>query len=220
MGGGEPMDHHHQRITGTKSDGVAASDDVGQGKLYSPNHAIKVATKSDENVGQGELYSPDHAIKITTSPNKVSEKPKLTLESEEEEGEKQRNTMMLGLKNLAAVKDKVLEKLTAAKVPSESLENSKQFLEGVIKDFAGAAQGMTKDALHRIKTHLSDVLPSVSPAVTEKMVDDAEKEAINGEEEDERKSKERSGEEFAGKSPTVFPASSFSASLTKPFSKL
>lgn len=77
--------------------------------------------------------------------------------------------MLLGMKNLASVKDKVLVKLAAAAVPSESLENAKQFLEGVIKDFAGAAQGMTKDALHRIKTHLADILPSVSPAVTGKV---------------------------------------------------
>lgn len=162
--GGDSI-NHHQRISATKSDGVAASDGVGQGKLYSPDHAIKIATKPDENVGQGELYSPDHAIKIATNPSSVE-----TSDSEEEEeGEKQRKTMMLGLKNLTEVKDKVLEKLAAAAVPSESLENAKQFLEGVIKDFAGAAQGMTKDALHRIKTHLADILPSVSPAVTGKV---------------------------------------------------
>lgn len=85
------MDHHYHRISATKSDGV------GQGKLYSPDHAIKVATKLDENVGQvqGDLYSPDHAIKIATSP----------------EEEKLR---MLGMKSLATVKDKVLEKLAAA----------------------------------------------------------------------------------------------------------
>ncbi|CAN7035334.1 unnamed protein product [Brassica rapa subsp. trilocularis] len=180
MGGGEPMDHHQQRISATKSDGV------GQGNLYSPDHAIKVATKLDENVGQGDLYSPDHAIKIATSPEH-----KLNSESEEE---KQR---MLGLKSLATVKDKVLEKLAAAAVPSESLENAKQFLEGVIKDFAGAAHGMTKDALHRIKTHLAVILPSVSPSVTgKKIVDDAEKE-----EEDERKSEASSNDGSAGKLP-------------------
>lgn len=146
------MDHHQQRISATKS------DCVGQGKLYSPDHAIKVAAKVDENVGQGELYSPNHMIKISTNPE-----PKLIINSEEE---KQR---MLGLKSLATVKDKVLEKLAAAAVPSESLENAKQFLEGVIKDLAGAAQGMTKDALHRIKTHLAVILPSLSPAVTGKV---------------------------------------------------
>ncbi|CAA7056714.1 unnamed protein product [Microthlaspi erraticum] len=203
--GGDPMDHHQQRISATKSDGVEASDGVGQGKLYSPHHAIKIATKPDENVGQGLLYSPDHAIKIATSPKKISE---------EEERK------MLGLKNLASVKDRVLEKLAAASVPSESLENARQFLEGMVKDFAGAAQGMTKDALHRIKTHLAVIFPSLSPAVTGKMVDDAEKEAIKGEEEDERKSKESSGDEFAGKLPYVSPTSSFFGSLAKPFSKL
>ncbi|AAG09085.1 Hypothetical Protein [Arabidopsis thaliana] len=202
------MENHH-RISATKYNGEAVSDDVGQGKLYSPNHAIKISPESDENVGQGNLYSPDHAIKIATNPDSVDSS------SEEEEGEKQRKTIMLGLKNLAAVKDKVLEKLSAASVPSESLENAKQFLEGAIKDFAGAAQGMTKDALHRIKTQLAVIVPSVSPAVTEKIVDDAEKEAIDGEEEDESKSKESSG-----KLPFVSPTSSFFSSLAKPFSKL
>ncbi|WZZ80402.1 hypothetical protein YC2023_100974 [Brassica napus] len=173
------MDHHYHRISATKSDGV------GQGKLYSPDHAIKVATKLDENVGQvqGDLYSPDHAIKIATSP----------------EEEKLR---MLGMKSLATVKDKVLEKLAAAAVPLESLENAKRFLEGVIKDFAGAAQGMTKDALHRIKTHLAVILPSISPSLAGKIVDDAEKEAINGdEEEDERKPKASSRDGSAGELP-------------------
>ncbi|KAF8106093.1 hypothetical protein N665_0147s0050 [Sinapis alba] len=189
MGGGEPMDHHHQRISATESDGV------GQGKLYSPDHAIKVATKVDENVGQGKLYSPNHAIKITANPENHSEK---NSEEEDDSEEKQR---MLGLKSLTTVKDKVLEKLAAAAVPSESLENAKQFLEGVIKDFAGAAQGMTKDALHRIKTHLVVILPSVSPAVTGKIVDDAEKEAIKVEEDDVRKSKASSKDASAGKLP-------------------
>ncbi|EOA39445.1 hypothetical protein CARUB_v10012617mg [Capsella rubella] len=211
------MENHHHRLSSTKSDGVEASDGVGQGKLYSPDHAIKIATKRYENVEQGKLYSPDHAIKISEKPN-----PENTVESSDsEEGEKQSKTMvLLGMKNLASVKDKVLEKLAAASVPSESLENTKQFLEGVIKDFAGAAQGMTKDALHRIKTHLTVILPSVSPDVTGKIVDDAEKEAIKGEEEDERKSKDSSGDEVTGKLPYVSPASSFFGSLAKPFSKL
>ncbi|XP_010498001.1 PREDICTED: uncharacterized protein LOC104775776 [Camelina sativa] len=210
------MDNHRQ-ISATKSDGVEASDGVGQGKLYSPDHAIKIATKRDENVDQGNLYSPDHAIKISEKPN-----PNNPVESSDsEEGDKQRKTtMVLGLKSLASVKDRVLEKLAAASVPSESLENTKQFLEGVIKDFAGAAQGMTKDALHRIKTNLTVILPSVSPDVTGKIVDDAEKEAIKGEEDDERKTKESSGDEVADKLPYVSPTSSFFGSLTKPFSKL
>lgn len=54
----------------------------------------------------------------------------------------------------------------------------------------------------------------------EQIVDDAEKEAINGEEEDERVSKESSGDGVAGKLPCVSPTSSFLGSLAKPFSKL
>lgn len=51
-------------------------------------------------------------------------------------------------------------------------------------------------------------------------MDDAEKEATNGDEEDESKSKESSGDEVAGKLPYVSPTSSFLGSLAKPFSKL
>jgi len=55
----------------------------------------------------------------------------------------------------------------------------------------------------------------VNLLLTEQIVDDAEKEAIDGEEEDESKSKESSG-----KLPFVSPTSSFFSSLAKPFSKL
>lgn len=55
---------------------------------------------------------------------------------------------------------------------------------------------------------------------SEQIVDDAEKEAIKGEEEAERKSKESSGHQVHGKLPYVSPTSSFFGSFAKPFSKL
>ncbi|XP_010537763.1 PREDICTED: uncharacterized protein LOC104812345 isoform X2 [Tarenaya hassleriana] len=169
------------------------------------------------DVGQGELYSPEYAIKISTeNPNNSEEK------SEGIESTKMKKGMVVGLKNLSAVKDKVIEKLAAAAVPSETLENARQFLEGVVREVATTAHGLTKDALHRIKTHLVDILPSLSPVLTRKMVDDAEKEA-DGE---AGSNKEEEGGGGGGSNskehrhPFVSPTSSFFGSLAKPFSRL
>ncbi|MBA0807443.1 hypothetical protein Gohar_023248 [Gossypium harknessii] len=127
-------------------------------------------------------------------------------------------------RNLGVIKERVLEKLAAAAVPADALENARHFLESVVRDVTVAAQGLTKDALHRIKTHLVDILPSLSPAVTRKqLVDDAEKEAN---EEHESEGEQQEGEEarqdehqLSGKSTFVSPASSLFA-LIKPLSRL
>ncbi|KAA3489411.1 hypothetical protein EPI10_033032 [Gossypium australe] len=126
-------------------------------------------------------------------------------------------------RNLGVIKERVLEKLAAAAVPADALENARHFLESVVRDVTVAAQGLTKDALHRIKTHLVDILPSLSPAITRKMVDDAEKEAN---EEHESEGEQQEGEEarqdehqLSGKSTFVSPASSLFA-LIKPLSRL
>ncbi|XP_052486723.1 uncharacterized protein LOC105767672 isoform X1 [Gossypium raimondii] len=127
-------------------------------------------------------------------------------------------------RNLGVIKERVLEKLAAAAVPADALENARHFLESVVRDVTVAAQGLTKDALHRIKTHLVDILPSLSPAITRKqLVDDAEKEAN---EEHESEGEQQEGEEarqdehqLSGKSTFVSPASSLFA-LIKPLSRL
>lgn len=72
-------------------------------------------------------------------------------------------------RNLGVIKERVLEKLAAAAVPADALENARHLLESVVRDVTVAAHGLTKDALHRIKTHLVDILPSLSPAVTRKV---------------------------------------------------
>ncbi|PON37058.1 hypothetical protein PanWU01x14_323410 [Parasponia andersonii] len=77
---------------------------------------------------------------------------------------------------LKDVKERLLEKLVAAAVPAEALEKARRLLETVVRDATVAAHALSKDALHRIKTHLVDILPSLSPALTTKMVDEAEKE--------------------------------------------
>ncbi|XVE91159.1 hypothetical protein DITRI_Ditri20bG0132100 [Diplodiscus trichospermus] len=125
-------------------------------------------------------------------------------------------------RNAGLIKERVVEKRAAAAVPADALENARHFLESVVRDVSVAAHGLNKDALQRIKTHLIDILPSLSPAITRKMVDDAEKEA-NEEQEIERK---HEGDEprndayhLSGKSPFVSPASSLFA-LIKPFSRL
>ncbi|KAH9626776.1 hypothetical protein KSS87_006978 [Heliosperma pusillum] len=103
------------------------------------------------------------------------------------------------------LKDRVMEKLTAASVPSDKLENARSFLETMIKDVTTKAQGITKDALQRIKSHLVDILPSMSPTLTSKMVDDAEEEAesIENDKRDNKDMKEDKFDEHHHKGKTV-----------------
>ncbi|XP_021297056.1 uncharacterized protein LOC110426208 [Herrania umbratica] len=125
-------------------------------------------------------------------------------------------------RNLGVIKERVLEKLAAAAVPADALENARHLLESAVRDVTVAAHGLTKDALHRIKTHLVDILPSLSPAVTRKMVDDAEKEANEEQEtegEHEVDERRQDDHQISGKSPFVSPVSSLFA-LIKPLSRL
>ena len=139
---------------------------MGQGELYSPAHSINVINKEanlDPKVGQGELYSHSHAIKLSN--NKANQEPSSPLPS----------SMGLGVAadhirwNLGAIKDRLLEKLAAADVPADALDSARHFLESIVKDVTGATHGITKDALHRIRTHLVDILPSLSPETTNKV---------------------------------------------------
>ncbi|XWS20577.1 hypothetical protein CRYUN_Cryun31cG0114200 [Craigia yunnanensis] len=125
-------------------------------------------------------------------------------------------------RNLGVIKERVLEKLAAAAVPADALENARHFLESMVRDVTVAAHGLTKDALHRVKTHLVDILPSLSPTITRKMVDDAEKEANEEKEtggEHEGDERRQDDQQLGGKSSFVSPASSLFA-LIKPFSRL
>ncbi|XP_057988903.1 uncharacterized protein LOC110665729 isoform X3 [Hevea brasiliensis] len=65
----------------------------------------------------------------------------------------------------------IKEKLSAAAIPADALETAHHFLETVVKDVTFAAHGLTKDALNRIKTRLVDILPSLFPAITRKVID-------------------------------------------------
>ena len=72
-------------------------------------------------------------------------------------------------RHVQAIKERMLEKLAAAAVPADVLENARHFLETIVKDVKVAADGLTKDALNCIKHHLLDILPSLSPAITIKV---------------------------------------------------
>ncbi|GLU21918.1 hypothetical protein SLE2022_380290 [Rubroshorea leprosula] len=124
--------------------------------------------RHDHEVRHGELYSPDHAIKIRAA----------------EVGEGMMKVVDIK-RNLGVIKERVLEKLAAAAVPADALENARHLLESVVRDVTVAAHGLTMDALQRIKNLLVDILPSLSPAIATKMVDDAEKEARESDAEDE-----------------------------------
>lgn len=120
------------------------------------------------------------------------------------------------------VKERLMEKLAAASVPSDALENARHFFESVIKDVTSAAQGLTKEALQKIKSHLADILPSLSPSLTSKMVDDAEKEATTREtrEDDGEDVDKEDNEVHKGKAYASPVSSLFSNYLVKPTSKL
>ncbi|KAL5749441.1 hypothetical protein ACOSP7_024044 [Xanthoceras sorbifolium] len=156
-------------------------------------------------VGQGELYSPPYAIQLIPT-NKQQQL--------------QQDTIAKMVIRLVTIKEKVLEKLASAPVPADALDTARHFLETVVRDFIVAAHGLTKDALLRINTHLVPLLPSLSPNITRKMVDDAEEEAnIESDEKEGEEEKEEINNSKA-KSPYVSPTSSLFASHVKPLSRL
>ncbi|KAH9305394.1 hypothetical protein KI387_009798 [Taxus chinensis] len=82
-------------------------------------------------------------------------------------------------RSLFHMKERLMEKLAAVPIPADALDNARQSVESIIKDMTHAAQGLTKDAVHRIKSRLVEILPSLSPTQTEKIVDDAETEVLD-----------------------------------------
>ncbi|KAL6335562.1 hypothetical protein AAG906_030692 [Vitis piasezkii] len=169
----------------------------------------------DEDVGQGKLYSPAHAIQVV--------KKRSSHKGDDEQEEEESNGRGIR-RNVGVIKDRLLEKLSAAAVPTDALENARHFLETVVRDVRVAAHGLTMDALTRIKSHLSDFLPSLSPALAKKMVEDAEKEAAKqeeGDDEQQNKGQQQQGGSGNNKSASFMsPASSLFASLVKPLSRL
>lgn len=76
------------------------------------------------------------------------------------------------------MKERLMDKLTAVPIPAEALDNARQSVETIIKDMTHAAQGVTKDAMQRIKGRFVEILPSLSHRHTGKIVEDAEREVL------------------------------------------
>ena len=74
-------------------------------------------------------------------------------------------------RNFGAIKERLMEELSAAAVPApaDAFSNARRMVETVLRDITVAAHALSKDALHRIKTHLVEILPSLSPALTTKV---------------------------------------------------
>ncbi|XP_068641973.1 uncharacterized protein [Aristolochia californica] len=144
--------------------------------------------KIPNDVGQGERLNTQPSLQRNDENNGGNKGLKPVLEAS--------RVVAADIKrNLTLIKDKLMGKLSAAPVPAEALENVRHFVESVIRDVANAAQGLTKDALQRIKNHLTEILPSLSPQQTAKMMEDAEEEAMGaskGEEDDVSGSNQRS----------------------------
>lgn len=81
-------------------------------------------------------------------------------------------------RSLFHMKERLMDKLAAVPIPAKALDNARQSVETVIKDMTHTAQGMTKDAMQRIKGRLVEILPSLSPHHTGKIVHDAEREVL------------------------------------------
>lgn len=162
---------------------------ISHGKLYSPEFSVHVDAQNknknedeeENSSGQGKLYSPDHALHLQSN-GKVSEnraehtqlwnKGKVVLEAS-------RGVAADIRRSLSQMKDRIVDKLAAVPVPAEALDNARQSLESIIKDVTQAAQGLTKEAAHRIKIRLAEILPFLSPNQTGKIVDDVEREVMD-----------------------------------------
>lgn len=82
-------------------------------------------------------------------------------------------------RSLFHMKEILADKLAGVAIPADALDNARQSVETIIKDITHAAQGMTMDAMQRIKGRLVEILPSLSPQQTGKIVDDAEREVLD-----------------------------------------
>lgn len=163
---------------------------ISPGKLYSPELSVHVdAQNKNENEneeeengsGQGKLYSPDHALHLQSNGKGSENRTEHTQLWNKGKGvlEASRGVAADIRRSLSQMKDRIVDKLAAVPVPAEALDNARQSLESIIKDVTQAAQGLTKEAAHRIKIRLSEILPFLSPNQTGKIVDDVEREVMD-----------------------------------------
>lgn len=163
---------------------------ISPGKPYSPELSVHVDAQNknkneeeeEENgSGQGNLYSPDHALHLQTNGKGSENRADHTHLWNKGKGvlEASRGVAADIRRSLSQVKDKIVDKLAAVPVPAEALDTARQSLESIIKDVTQAAQGLTKEAVHRIKIRLAEILPFLSPNQTGKIVDDVEREVMD-----------------------------------------
>ncbi|GLJ45024.1 hypothetical protein SUGI_0947700 [Cryptomeria japonica] len=227
------------------NDSEQEDERIGQGKLYAPQNKGRPAaanTQLENSVGQGKLYSPQGA-KIQNKPRKDDNSKTQSRGKIEEEkegklysGDKNGRTDHSQLWNkgkgvleaskgvagdikrsLSQVKDRIVDKLAAVPVPADALDNARQSLESIIKDVTHAAQGLTKDAVHKIKVRLAEILPFLSPNQTGKIVDDVEREVLDMSEApsgDSLTTEEKSSSEHSNKHGNYVETRGVSASVT------
>lgn len=163
---------------------------ISQGKLYSPELSVhvdaqdknKIEDEEEENgSGQGKLYSPEHALHLQTNGKGLENRAEHTQLWNKGKGvlEVSKGVAADIRRSLSQMKDRIVDKLAAVPVPAEALDNARQSLESIVKDVTQAAQGLTKEAVHRIKIRLAEILPFLSPNQTGKIVDDVEREVMD-----------------------------------------
>jgi len=140
---------------------------ISRGKLYSPKLSIHVNAQKknkredeeEENgSGHGKLYSHEHALHLQTNDKGSENRSEHTQLWNKGKGmlEASRGVVADIRRSLSQVKDRIVDKLAVVPVPAESLDNARQSLESIIKDVSQATQGLTKEAVHRIKGRLSN----------------------------------------------------------------
>lgn len=83
---------------------------------------------------------------------------------------------------LFEMKSVLLEKLASMPtVSAEMLEHARHSIESIVSDATHSAYGKTRDAMVRIRVKLIEVIPSLSPHETKKIVDDVEREVLDTE---------------------------------------
>eukprot|EP00250_Pteridium_aquilinum_P034428 c7563_g1_i1 orf=274-1125(-) len=81
---------------------------------------------------------------------------------------------------LLQMKSMLIEKLSSMPtIPAETLEHARHSIESIISDATQSAYGKTRDAMSRIRLKLVEIIPSLTPHETKKIVDDVEREVLD-----------------------------------------
>lgn len=159
---------------------LAENHEIGQGKLYALENAVYIQSpKKGSDAENGDEVANGHAKPQNNGKDYGTKIEHLQLRNK---GfgvmEASKGYAADIRRSLLQMKERLMDKLAAVPIPAEAMDNARQSVETVIKDMTHAAQGMTKDAMQRIKGRLVEILPSLSPHHTGKMVHDAEREVL------------------------------------------